>query len=153
MEANADTPPGAAVEVDFYVLETDGEEERLRIACRLAEKGWRRGYRVHLRASDERQLETLDALLWTFRAESFVPHAPLASGAEAAVTLGVRDLPAPPAGRELLLINLADALPAAPRPARLAELVGAAPETLDEGRERYRSYRARGWTLRSHRLR
>ena len=52
-----------------------------------------------------------------------------------------------------LLINLAPQVPETfGRYERLAEIVGASTETRERGRERYRFYRERGYTLQTHQL-
>ena len=64
------------------------------VACALAAKAFGQGYRVHLRAPDAAAAAALDALLWTFRADSFVPHQllPTAAG-ESAAAEGATDMP------------------------------------------------------------
>ena len=59
------------VEVLFYHL----TESRLEDALPpLLEKSLERGWRVSVRVGNEERLEALDAHLWTFRDESFLPH-------------------------------------------------------------------------------
>ena len=60
--------------VDFYLLDSADRRIRLTIACRLAEKALHQGYRPFMLSESPAQQSTLDDLLWTFRAGSFVPH-------------------------------------------------------------------------------
>ena len=61
-------------QVDFYILPSTGERERMSFACRLAEKAVSRGHRVFVTAASETSGRELDELLWTFREDSFLPH-------------------------------------------------------------------------------
>ncbi|MCR9212609.1 MAG: DNA polymerase III subunit chi [Proteobacteria bacterium] len=59
-------------EVSFYHLQIEPLEKAL---PRLLEKVLARDFRVLVRAVSEELLETLDDSLWTFKADSFLPHA------------------------------------------------------------------------------
>ena len=56
-------------EVDFYILSESGDSAVLRAACRVAEKAWSQGLRVHVLARDEDEASRFDDLLWTLRQE------------------------------------------------------------------------------------
>ena len=44
-------------------------------ACRLVEKGYKQGTSsIYIHCNNEEEANEIDALLWTFRQESFVPH-------------------------------------------------------------------------------
>jgi len=134
--------------VDFYIVEHGTDEEVRRVACRLAEKGWRKGYPVVLRAADAGEAQALDDLLWTFRQESFVPHGLAVDDPGAPVVITHGDLPQDPT---CLLINLGHDIAArAGGCRRIAEIVGATDAAKDAGRQRYRTYRERGWPLRTY---
>ena len=136
--------------VDFYVIPSADPDARLTIACRLADKAWRQGMRVYLLCADEAQRETLDARLWSFRKEAFVPHNAAEEDAQVPVTLGLGE---PPAGRRDLLINLTLAVPAfAGEFSRIAELVVEEPAIRQAARENFRFYREQGYPLQDHRL-
>ena len=160
--------------VDFYVLPDTTGEARLAFACRIAEKAYTRAHRVYLHASSAAEAERLDALLWTFRDTSFVPHA-LAGTAFAAANLPpvlighedghANDFLAAEMGTFLIspgeirnvpisvLINLRDDVPAFhDRFARVAEIVDADAGHRHRSRERFRTYRAHGCLLETHRL-
>ncbi|KWR77307.1 MULTISPECIES: DNA polymerase III subunit chi [Pseudomonas] len=136
--------------VDFYVIPSADPDARLTIACRLADKAWRQGMRVYLLCADETQREALDARLWSFRKEAFVPHNAAEEDAQAPVTLGLGE---PPAGPRDLLINLTLAVPAfAGEFSRIAELVVEEPAIRQAARENFRYYREQGYPLQDHRL-
>src|SRR5262249_30863982 len=58
-------------EVLFYHLRRQPLERVLRM---LLEKSLERGWRVVVQSSSEERLEALDAHLWTFSDDSFLPH-------------------------------------------------------------------------------
>jgi DNA polymerase-3 subunit chi len=62
---------GQATEVLFYQLERQPLD---RVLPGLLEKTLERGWRAVVQAGGEERLEALDALLWTYRDESFLPH-------------------------------------------------------------------------------
>ena len=63
----------AATEVWFYHLERTGLEQAL---PELLEKTLQRGWRALVRVREAARLQHLDSWLWTYRDESFLPHAP-----------------------------------------------------------------------------
>ena len=140
-------------QVDFYIL-TGGTSrpERDRFACRLTEKAWQKGYRVFIHTGSDFEAQQLDDLLWTFRPESFVPHA-LATDPNSAALPVLVGWGSEPTRALDLLINLSGTVPAYfQRFARLAEIVESDDTQRDIARRRYRHYRDQGCSLRSHRL-
>lgn len=136
--------------VDFYILPTDSLSARLEFACKLCEKAWRLGHRVYLHCHDAAQRDELDALLWRFRGEAFVPHDHAESHGDAVVALGI----GLDAGQhDDLLINLGPDVPAfVGRFERVAEIVVEEPGIRQAARERFRFYREQGYALQDHRL-
>ncbi|HBK76810.1 MAG TPA: DNA polymerase III subunit chi, partial [Gammaproteobacteria bacterium] len=63
-----------AVRIDFYVLEADATDGRLRLACKIIDRAYRSGHTAYLWARDDHETDLLDDLLWTFSQNSFVPH-------------------------------------------------------------------------------
>lgn len=59
-------------ELWFYHLE---RSELSRALAPLLEKSLQRGWRALVRGGSPERLDELDAVLWTFRDDSFVPHA------------------------------------------------------------------------------
>lgn len=137
-------------QVDFYILPTADHAARLIFACKLTEKAWRLGHQVYLHCHDEAQREALDALLWRFKGECFLPHDLAEDAAMAPVVLGV----GPDAGaHQDLLVNLASTIPAfVGRFARVAEIVVDDPTIRQAARDSFRSYREQGYPLQDHRL-
>jgi DNA polymerase III subunit chi len=87
--------------------------ELLQRVCALTDRFYNEGARVLLYVSDEAEATKLDSLLWTFKQNSFIPHARLEEATEPVIepVLIVGD---DPAGHEaeVLIIVTAAALPA-----------------------------------------
>jgi DNA polymerase-3 subunit chi len=72
--------PESACEVWFYHLERTGLDQAL---PELLEKTLARGWKAVVRSPEPARIEHLDGWLWSYRDESFLPHAPAAEpGAE-----------------------------------------------------------------------
>ena len=131
--------------VAFHILDGSGDHERLVYTCRVAEKAFQRGHRVHLRVADEAMAGELDQLLWTFRDRSFVPHARIDEpGNELEpVMIGIGDVA--PDGASDVLVNLAPEAWSQPESfERIVEIGNNDPQVLRNARCRYRWYRERG---------
>jgi DNA polymerase-3 subunit chi len=63
----------AATEVWFYHLERTGLDQAL---PELLEKTLQRGWKALVRVRETERLQHLDGWLWSYRDESFLPHAP-----------------------------------------------------------------------------
>jgi DNA polymerase-3 subunit chi len=63
--------PEAPCEVWFYHLERSALEQ---VLPELLERTLQRGWRAKVRSAHPSRLESLDALLWTYRDDSFLPH-------------------------------------------------------------------------------
>lgn len=129
--------------VEFYVLSSSNPADRLRAACQLALKAWRAGMPVFVRAASTGQAEELDALLWSFRTESFVPHNLHGEDPQAPVVIGIDETPGRPQG---LLINLHPQLSAQlGQFSRVIEIVNQEPQLLALCRENFKQYRQQGF--------
>jgi DNA polymerase-3 subunit chi len=139
-------------EVDFYVLKDKAPQAGMQFVCRLAEKIFKDGHQVYINAASEQQLRQLDDLLWSFRQGSFLPHAVYKSNGQETtpILLGHATEPDGPSD---VLVNLAEDIPAFfSRYSRVTELVSGDDEQRDAARTRYRFYKDRGYTVRSHQL-
>jgi len=138
--------------VDFYILEDLSPERLRRAACRVAEKAWQMGHRVYMVTSSAAASAQMDDLLWTFRADSFLPHGryPVDQGEDLPVLIGNGDAPA---GWSDVLINLAPAVPDFhARFQRVADFVSGDEDSRREGRQRFRFYREQGYDVDSHKI-
>lgn len=141
--------------IDFYILSGDAPANREQFACRLAEKVYLLGQKLYIHTADARQAQEVDKLLWTFKQNSFIPHGidGECPDSEAAVLIGhdaATENHNHAQAREVL-INLAQEIPlffSSFR--RVAEIVDDNVENKGHGRERYRFYRDRGYSLENH---
>lgn len=138
--------------VDFYVLGDHDATGAEVLACRLTEKIYKLGHQVYVHAESEDQAERIDALLWTFRAGSFVPHARRGEEGEdeAPVLIGSGVEPDP---HNQVLVNLAAEVPGFfSRFERVAEVVAGEADHRTRARDKFRFYRDRGYELQTHNL-
>lgn len=74
------TPQTPPTEVYFYHLESQPLD---RVLPMLVERTVERGWRAVVQAGSKERLETIDALLWTYAEDSFLPHGTAKDGAPA----------------------------------------------------------------------
>ncbi|MET0291859.1 MAG: DNA polymerase III subunit chi [Steroidobacteraceae bacterium] len=141
-------------QVDFYILPGTDSAARLKFACRLIEKAYLSAQTTLVRVDDEAQLESIDTLLWTFADRAFVPHDRLGRDgtATALVMLTVGTLTNPPPSYTVLVDLALNCDAVAGEPPRLIEIVDADETRRRRGRERFRTYRDRGWTPTTHNI-
>ena len=140
-------------QVDFYILDSDSDEGRLLLACKIVDKATQLDHHVYVHSTSDAEAQKLDELLWTFSQGSFIPHAIVRSEYGTppleAVLIGVNQPPGP--GRWDVLVNLASDVPEFfSRYERVAEVVDANAARRERSRERYRFYRDRGYQLNTH---
>ncbi|HET7570025.1 MAG TPA: DNA polymerase III subunit chi [Gammaproteobacteria bacterium] len=137
--------------IDFYVLATARPQERERVACRLVEKARQHDQTVYIHVESSAQAAALDELLWTFRQQSFIPHARAGADADAPVLIGCGD-DMPPAGRALLINLDADVPLFFSGFERVMEIIDGDDQRRAQGRSRFRFYQDRGYPLQTHKL-
>ncbi len=135
-------------QIDFYVTQEKESKFSLRTACRLAEKAFHSGMLVHILTKDLQESEKLDALLWTFKDRSFVPHEVTDSpNPDNPVSIGPKSSPQ----KTQFLINISDQLPEnILEYQRIAEIIDTQDDSILAGRERYRFYREKGLEPQHH---
>ena len=133
-------------EILFYHLQRHPLE---RVLPALVEKSLERGWRVVVQAASEERIEALDAHLWVFSDDSFLPHGTWreAEAAEQPVLLTVHD--GNPNGAAVRFL-----LDGAPVPAdagdyeRIVLLIdGNDPDAVAAARERWSEGRAKGFEV------
>lgn len=135
-------------QIDFYILSTSEAQAAGVYTCRLAEKAYTQGFRLFILTRDRQQAELLDELLWTFRPDSFLPHALADSSLDEPILLGEQ---LPDEIDHDYLINLGLALPPQWQQfRRLAEIVEQQQEALAQARQRFRTYRNAGYPPNHH---
>lgn len=137
--------------IDFYIVDSGESATRLQVACRLAEKAWSLKNQVYIHTSDAQSAGALDNLLWTFRAGSFIPHQ-LCNEATTDCPVVIGHEREPEQTYEVL-INLDVGVPLFfSRFERVIEIVNQDENVRQDGRERFKFYRDRGYDLHSHNL-
>ena len=142
-------------QVDFYILASDSDDARLRLACRIVDKATETDQHVFIHATSDVDAQKLDELLWTFSQGSFIPHKIVRDGVDAVpiepVVIGLNR--GPLGERWDLMINLAAEVPEFfSRYRRVAEVVDGNETRRAQSRDRYRFYRDRGYTLNTHQV-
>ncbi|MBF0470201.1 MAG: DNA polymerase III subunit chi [Gammaproteobacteria bacterium] len=135
-------------QIDFYILSSTTPYPFI---YRLLEKVYRLRHRCYIQCSDNRLAEEIDAGLWSYRQDSFIPHR--RQQGESSDLLTPITIGSNPERQEHddLLLNLDGAVPPLfSRFRRVAEVITSAEEEKTEGRARYLYYRQRGYPLNSH---
>ena len=133
-------------EILFYHLQRHPLE---RVLPALVEKSLERGWRVVVQAASEERIEALDAHLWVFRDDSFLPHGTWreAEAAEQPVLLTVHD--SNPNGAVVRFLVDGAPVPAdAGNYERIVLLIdGNDPDAVAAARERWSEGRAKGFEV------
>lgn len=138
--------------IDFYVLETVSGQKALLFACQLLEKAYAAQKQVYVHTNSREEAERLDALLWTYRDDSFVPHNLYVENEEfpPLVQIGWNDNQRQ---EGLLLINLAKDIPSSHQQFKeMIEIVFADPVVQQLARTRYKQYRDQGFDINTIKL-
>ncbi|MFW5834640.1 MAG: DNA polymerase III subunit chi [Pseudomonadota bacterium] len=132
-------------EAGFYHLTRSTLDEALPA---LLEKAVERGLRVVLVARDAEHLLHLDALLWTYRPDSFLAHGTAATGFADRQPIYLADRVHNPNGAAVL-VTVDGLLPEPDAPfARVVDLFdGNDPAAVEAARERWRAWRQLGVKL------
>jgi DNA polymerase-3 subunit chi len=130
--------------IDFHSNISD----KISYACRLVRKARSANCNIVLFVDDREDLVSLDEALWTFSESDFLPHVlandPLA--AQTPIILTHSDAIALP--HHHILINLSCTPPAnLDQFERMFEVISSDIADKSAGRERYRLYQQRGYTL------
>lgn len=138
--------------IDFYLIPTSSEKERLAFACRLIEKIYKQQRRIYIHTENETAAHHLDELLWTYSAESFLPHHLHGEGPDPAPPIQIGFSVVPDKHRDVL-INLTTLVPEFyPQFSRVLELISDDPAITTAGRERYKLYRTQRHDITTHKL-
>ena len=139
--------------VDFYVLSTHLQQQRLDFACKLIEKIYRSGQNCYVLVDTLEQAADMDKQLWSFRAGSFIPHQlfkDILPELPQTILIGLADIPE---SRQNLIVNLSSQLPKhGPQTGRILEVLDNSESCKQAGRERYRYYRQLGINPVTHKL-
>lgn len=129
--------------IDFYST----DQSRLQIACKLAAKAMSQDMTVTIFAPDDSVARAIDQLLWSYPATGFIPHC-YSTDSHALQTPVIIAATLDNSGPDELLVNLADAFPAAfGRYRRLIEIVSSIDTNQDSARTRWKHYKERGYEV------
>lgn len=138
-------------QVNFYTLASDAAQDRLLFVCRLTEKAYSLGHRVHIRTDTEQQSRLLDDLLWQFAPSSFIPHRICLEDQDCAEPVSIGSHLAPAHGD--VLINLgAKPCQIEDRFSRINEVISSDHDSLEQGRSRYRFYKDKAYQIETFKL-
>ncbi|MCD6045743.1 MAG: holC [Gammaproteobacteria bacterium] len=139
--------------VDFYVLKDTGVEAGALLACRLAEKAYSHHKTVYIYCAENKIAVDLDKLLWTFKEESFIPHASAtaATAADAPIVIGC-DTTALNRDYDILINLHPEINPHWQKFSRILDIVANEPLSKELGRQRYKYYREANCQLSLHEL-
>ena len=137
-------------QIDFYIIEDTASEAWLRYACKLVEKAYTLGLRIHIHTADESMTMQMDNLLWVFRDRSFIPHQRSCAENElCAVTLNHQQ----DSTQRDVLVNLSPQVPEFyDQFERVVEVVGNNDSMKQQGRERFRFYKDKGESPAHHQI-
>lgn len=136
---------------DFYVLPAADPAARPSFLCRLAEKVVPTGHKLHIHCNTQQDAEQLDSLLWSFKAESFIPHHLIGSSMETPVQIGwqVEQI-----DDNRVFVNLTEQLPTQALSAeRVVEIVVQTDDVLKSTRANYKHYKDNGYKIRMNDMR
>ncbi len=140
-------------EVSFYILPTESLHDRYLFACKLIEKAYRSGCFCYVLTDSAEQSQTLDDLLWTFRAGSFIPHQHYLGELPELEQVILIGSVAAPTGWQNTLFNLSSHYPnPGPQTERILEILDNSETTKAAGRERYRRYQQAEIVIATHKM-
>ena len=133
-------------EILFYHLQRHPLE---RVLPALVEKSLERGWRVVVQAASEERVEALDAHLWIFRDDSFLPHGTWreAEAAEQPVLLTVHDSNPNGAAVRFLVDGAPVPVDAAGYERIVLLIDGNDPDAVAAARERWSEGKAKGFEV------
>ncbi|MEC7118825.1 MAG: DNA polymerase III subunit chi [Pseudomonadota bacterium] len=133
-------------DVRFYVIQQPKQRVES-LACRLCRRvAIGAQQRLFVRFSHADDMRQFDALLWTFEADSFVPHG--IDDLDAPICLGL----IPPPDFQGCCLNLADDAVDSSQFEQVLEIIGTDPEARQRGRQRFRDYRQQGLEPQTHQV-
>lgn len=131
------------MKIDFYILETASRQKSSIFACQLLEKlHAEQRIPIFVHTQTRKDAEHFDALLWTYRDDSFLPHALHGTSDDAPIQIGFGEAPAK---NQVVLLNLSKDIPSFYQQFdHVIEIVFTDPLVQQLARERYKQYREQG---------
>lgn len=140
------------MKINFYLLKQNSHSAVQALCCKLAEQQFRQGQRVGVLTEDDDSAHEMDQLLWSFTADSFVPHA-LANSPDA-VNATVLIGPAPASlNSSTCVLNLgSEPIDAHEGLTAIAEFIRNDEDAKAQSRVRWNHYKQLGYELQLHQL-
>jgi len=130
--------------VDFH----SNVPDKFAYACRLIRKARSAKLQVVVFLQNDAQLKAFDTALWTFSEQDFLPHVVAGDALASQTPIILTDDVKQEVPHHQVLINLSSQTPEYfARFERLFEVISSNEEDLVAGRERYKSYKERGYPL------
>lgn len=134
---------------DFYLIAKPRfRDDLMLLVCELARRAFANAQATVILARSQDQAELLDAKLWEFSDDAFIPHQ-IAGDDEDAITPVLIVPPSIVVEERPLAINLRDTC-ALGKHERVLEVVAADPAERDGSRARWSEYKRRGYELNKH---
>ncbi|MBL4573809.1 MAG: DNA polymerase III subunit chi [Gammaproteobacteria bacterium] len=139
-------------QVNFYTLPSSEAQSRLLFVCRLTEKAYSLGHRIHIQTESDQQSKLLDDLLWQYATTSFIPHKLLDSSDDCRDPVSVGTSLAGTKHADVLINLGKQTSPAGDQFSRINEVISADSASLEQGRNRYRDYKAKNYHIETFKL-
>jgi DNA polymerase-3 subunit chi len=134
---------------DFYLIDKPRfREDPLLLVCELTRKAYASEQPTLILARNQDQAEAIDARLWDFSDDAFIPHQ-IAGDDDDVITAVLIIPPGMAVEDRPLVINLRDDC-ALGKHERILEVVAADPAERDGSRMRWSEYKRRGYELNKH---
>lgn len=144
------------MKIDFHILEKASMQKSLYFACQLIEKAYTDQRQVYIHTNSREEAERLDALLWTYRDDSFIPHHLYSHTDDCPppIQIGFGDSSVEKAvDSQDVLVNLSREIPPFYKQFKhIIEIVFSDSDMQQLARERYRQYRDQGYEINTNKL-
>ncbi|MBV9576443.1 MAG: DNA polymerase III subunit chi [Gammaproteobacteria bacterium] len=137
------------MKIDFYILTTTKKQIAMLFACSLIEKTYQAKQKAYIHLPTQEEAVRMDALLWTYRDNSFLPHMlfDAANPSPPPIQIGYTE-ELHLETQQMQLFNLSSTIPVFYQQFHhLIEIVFADPIVQQSARERYKQYRDLGHAL------
>ncbi|MGB0635835.1 MAG: DNA polymerase III subunit chi [Gammaproteobacteria bacterium] len=136
--------------VDFYIHDSLSQLAQNVLMCRITEKAWKKNHKIFVRCLNEKSVKEMDDLLWSFSAESFVPHECQSENHTAPIIIGDK---LSEAIKSDLLVNLGEDVPTTvSKFQRVVEPTGYDESSRNSARVKYKYYQDRGFPIFTHKI-
>lgn len=131
------------MKIDFYILETSSQQQANLFACQLLEKFYaEQNLPIFVHTNSRADAERFDAMLWTYRDDSFIPHQLHKDDSNTPIQIGFGEKPST---EQAILFNLGSQIPAFYQQCKqIIEIVFTDPNVQQLARQRYKQYRDQG---------